>query len=67
MIGDTVTFNVGGNFFTTSRDTVLKEPSSKLALIVRGVLSCTQDSQSVFFLDRWVYGMFSWLWHAFTY
>ena len=48
----TVTFCVGGSFFTTLRDTLTKEPSSRLSLIARGTLPCTQDAQGVYFIDR---------------
>lgn len=48
----TVTFNVGGTFYTTIKETILKEPASRLSLIVRGVLPCVKDEQGVFFIDR---------------
>jgi hypothetical protein len=48
----TVTFCVGGSFFTTTRDTLLKEPGCKLALIARGVMPTTSDREGVFFIDR---------------
>lgn len=47
-----VTFNVAGHPFTTSRDTLLKEPASRLALMVRGVIPCSKDDTGAIFLDR---------------
>jgi hypothetical protein len=47
-----VTFNVAGQRFTTSRDTLLKEPSSRLALLVRNVLPSIKDDSGAIFLDR---------------
>lgn len=47
-----VTFNVAGQRFTTSRDTLLKEPSSRLSMLVRGVLPCIKDDAGAIFLDR---------------
>jgi hypothetical protein len=38
-----VTFAVGGQRFTTSRDTLLSEPASRLALLVRGVIPAIKD------------------------
>lgn len=48
----TATFCVGGQFFTTSRDTLNQEPGCRLALVLRGVLPAQVDSQGVFFIDR---------------
>lgn len=48
----TVTFNVGGTYYTTVKETVLKEPASRLSLLVRGVLPCVKDEQGVYFMDR---------------
>jgi len=47
-----VTFNVAGYRFTTTKDTLLKEPASRLALLVRGVLPCIKDDTGAFFQDR---------------
>lgn len=47
-----VTLNVGGCLFSTTRDTVLREPASRLALIVRGILPSPRDEQGNIFLDR---------------
>lgn len=38
-----VTFAVGGQRFTTSKDTLLNEPASRLALLVRGVIPAIKD------------------------
>ena len=48
----TVTFCVGGSFFTTQRETLMKEPASRLSLMVRGLLPSSQDAQGVYFVDR---------------
>ncbi len=45
-VSPTVTFCVGGQFFTTLRDTLLKEPSCRLALMARGVIPSTKDAQA---------------------
>lgn len=45
MDGTVITFNVGGSFFTTTRETLFKEPSSRLAYIARGTIPCVRDSQ----------------------
>uniref|UniRef100_A0A383VK31 BTB domain-containing protein n=1 Tax=Tetradesmus obliquus TaxID=3088 RepID=A0A383VK31_TETOB len=45
-------FNVAGHRFTTSKDTILKEPASRLALIARGVLPANKDEAGCIFLDR---------------
>ncbi len=50
----TASFNVGGQLFTTAKETILKEPSSQLALVVRGVAPSKQDVNGAHFIDRWV-------------
>lgn len=52
VLATTATFNIGGKFYTTQKETLLKSPSCRLALIVRGVLPCIQDEQGVYFIDR---------------
>lgn len=47
-----VTFSVAGVKFTTSKDTLLKEPASRLALLQRGVLAAVTDSTGAIFIDR---------------
>ena len=47
-----VTLNVGGTHFCTSCDTLQREPSSKLALITRGVLPSVPDEWGHTFIDR---------------
>jgi len=47
-----VNFNLGGKYFTTTKDTVLREPSSRLALVVRGILPSTKDNTDAYFIDR---------------
>lgn len=47
-----VIFNVAGQRFTTSSQTLLKEPSSRLALLARGVLPSIKDDTGAIFLDR---------------
>lgn len=49
-----VTFNVAGQRFTTSKDTLLKEPASRLAMLARGVLPAMKDDSGAIFLDRCV-------------
>lgn len=51
-LAGTVTFCVGGSFFTTQRATLMKEPASRLALMVKGLLPASQDAQGVYFVDR---------------
>lgn len=47
-----VCLNVAGCYFTTARETVLREPASKLALQVRGVLPTLKDEAGHVFIDR---------------
>lgn len=47
-----LTFSVGGVHFSTARDTLLKEPTSRLALIARGILPAARDDEGTVFLDR---------------
>ncbi len=50
---EAITFNVGGAIFTTTRETLLKEANSKLALIARGSLYCVRDAATgAYLLDR---------------
>lgn len=47
-----VQLNVGGVLHTTSRETLLREPSSRLALMARGVLPCPAAQDGTLLLDR---------------
>lgn len=47
-----ICFNVAGNRFTTTKETILREPASRLALIARGVLPVNRDDTGAIFLDR---------------
>jgi hypothetical protein len=47
-----VTINVGGIHFSTSCETLQREPSSKLALIARGILPSPSDDGGHVFIDR---------------
>lgn len=47
-----VCFNVAGQRFTTTRETILKEPASRLALMARGVLPVSKDESGAIFIDR---------------
>jgi hypothetical protein len=47
-----VSFNISGVQFRTLRETVLKEPTSRLALLVRGVLPANLDTSGAIFIDR---------------
>ncbi|KAG2453826.1 hypothetical protein HYH02_002033 [Chlamydomonas schloesseri] len=48
-----VSFNVGGQHFTTLRETLLKEANSRLALIARGAIPSAKDpATGAFVLDR---------------
>ena len=47
-----VTFCVGGSFFTTLNETLAKEPSCRLSMMARGTLPCTKDIQGVILIDR---------------
>lgn len=52
MESPVVCLNVAGCHFTTARETVLREPASKLALQVRGVLPTLKDDAGHVFIDR---------------
>jgi hypothetical protein len=52
MESSLVTINCGGCHFSTARETVLREPASKLALQVRGVLPGLRDDAGHVFIDR---------------
>lgn len=45
-------FNVSGQLFSTGTDTLLREPSSRLAAIARQTIPCIRDNQGNYFLDR---------------
>ncbi|PNH08087.1 BTB/POZ domain-containing protein KCTD17 [Tetrabaena socialis] len=47
-----VSFNVGGQQFTTAKETLLKEGNSRLALVARGVLSSIKDPSGAILVDR---------------
>jgi hypothetical protein len=48
-----VHLSVGGVLHTTARDTLMREPSSRLALMARGVLPCpTTADGAALFIDR---------------
>ncbi len=49
-----IQLNVGGSpVFTTTRETLMREPTSRLAMIVRGLLPCPRDDTTgAFFVDR---------------
>jgi hypothetical protein len=48
-----VSFNVGGQTFTTLRETLLKEANSRLALVARGLLAAVRDPVTgAYVLDR---------------
>lgn len=44
--------NVGGVLHTTTRETLMREPSSRLALMARGVLPCPTGPDGSLFIDR---------------
>lgn len=46
------TFSVGGTLFTTSRETLFREPSSRLALIAKNAVPCVKDTNGAYFIDR---------------
>ena len=52
MESSLVTINCGGCFYSTARETILREPSSKLALQVRGVIPVLKDQSGHTFIDR---------------
>ena len=52
MDSSIVTLNVGGTHFCTTQKTLMQEPSSKLALIVRGILPSATDDGGHTFIDR---------------
>lgn len=47
-----VQLNVGGVPHTTTRETLMREPSSRLALMARGVLPCATGADGALFVDR---------------
>jgi hypothetical protein len=47
-----VSLNVGGVVHTTARETLMREPSSRLALLARGVLFCPVGPDGLLFIDR---------------
>jgi hypothetical protein len=47
-----VTLCVGGTRFVCNRDTLLREPASRLALVARGVLPAQRDAAGVLFVYR---------------
>jgi hypothetical protein len=47
-----VAFNIGGQVFTTSRETLFREPSSRLALISKNAVPCYKDQLGTYFIDR---------------
>lgn len=51
-MGTYVMVNVGSMPHTTARDTLLREPASRLALLVRGVLPAQAAPDGSLFLDR---------------
>lgn len=52
MESPVVCLNVAGCYFTTARETILREPASKLALQLRGVLPTLKDDAGHVFIDR---------------
>ena len=48
----TVVFCVGGQQYSTIRETILKEPASRLGLLIRGVLPAVKDEAGTYFVDR---------------
>ncbi|GBF88347.1 hypothetical protein Rsub_01059 [Raphidocelis subcapitata] len=52
MAAPFVQLNVGGVLHTTTRDTLMREPSSRIALMARGVLPCPTTSDGALFIDR---------------
>jgi hypothetical protein len=52
MASATVNFSVGGSTYTTIRETILKEPASRLGLLIRGVLPAVRDESGTYFVDR---------------
>jgi hypothetical protein len=48
----TVVFCVGGQQYSTIRETILKEPASRLGLLIRGVLPAVRDEVGTYFVDR---------------
>jgi hypothetical protein len=47
-----VQLNVGGVPHTTARETLMREPSSRLALMARGILPCPTGADGAMFIDR---------------
>lgn len=52
MESSLVTINCGGCYYSTARETILREPSSKLALQIRGVIPVLKDESGHAFIDR---------------
>ena len=49
---ETVTFNVGGKVFTTTRETVLREPDSLIAQMLDGRSPAMRDENGAYFIDH---------------
>lgn len=49
---DVIELNVGGVFYTTTLDTLIKQPKSQLAAIFTGRETVPKDSKGRYFLDR---------------
>jgi hypothetical protein len=47
-----VALNVGGVLHHTTRETLTREPSSRLALVARGVLPCAAAPDGALLIDR---------------
>ena len=51
-ISSTVKLNVGGHFFTTSRQTLTKDPNSMLAIMFSGKFDMKPSEDGTMFIDR---------------
>jgi len=52
LFSSTVKLNVGGNYFTTSVQTLTKDPNSMLAAMFSGKFEIKPSEEDTFFIDR---------------
>jgi len=52
LFSSTVKLNVGGNYFTTSVQTLAKDPNSMLAAMFSGKFEIKPSEEDTFFIDR---------------
>ena len=51
-VSPTIKLNIGGHYFTTTRETLTKDPNSRLASMLSGTLDLKPAEDGAFFFDR---------------